>query len=91
MFQGTNISPTDSFPQRGGHAADHNHRMTHEDDVVFRMLCHVSKIGGLIGKGGSVIRAIQSETGASVKIGDPVAPDSDERVVIVSAREARKQ
>jgi poly(rC)-binding protein 2/3/4 len=43
-------------------------------------------VGGLIGKGGATIRALQSETGASVKVIDPV-PDSDERVIVISARE----
>ncbi|KAF7059633.1 hypothetical protein CFC21_066504 [Triticum aestivum] len=36
--------------------------------------------------GGSTIRALQSETGASVKVIDPVA-DSDERIIVISARE----
>ncbi|XP_021720323.1 KH domain-containing protein HEN4-like [Chenopodium quinoa] len=89
MFQGPNLaSQTDSFPQRGAHAADHSHRIAPEDDVVFRLLCQASKIGSLIGKGGSIVRAIQNETGASIKIGDTVSPDSDERVVFVSARES---
>uniref|UniRef100_A0A803KQP9 K Homology domain-containing protein n=1 Tax=Chenopodium quinoa TaxID=63459 RepID=A0A803KQP9_CHEQI len=80
MFQGPNLaSQTDSFPQRGAHAADHSHRIAPEDDVVFRLLCQASKIGSLIGKGGSIVRAIQNETGASIKIGDTVSPDSDER------------
>ncbi|KAL2932895.1 RNA-binding KH domain-containing protein RCF3 [Bienertia sinuspersici] len=88
-------SHTDSFPHKGAHAADHHyrtfmtgsasenlgysHRMIPEDDVVFRLLCHVEKTGSLIGKGGSIVRAIQNETGALIKIGDPVALDSDER------------
>ncbi|KMS97210.1 hypothetical protein BVRB_7g177620 [Beta vulgaris subsp. vulgaris] len=97
-------SQTDSFPHRGSHAADHhsrsfttvsasenvghNHRMIPEDDIIFRLLCPADKIGSLIGKGGSIVRSIQNETGASIKIGDPIAPDSDERVVVVSAHES---
>lgn len=65
-----------------------NHRMlVTEEEVVFRLLCQVDKIGSLIGKGGSIIRILQSETGASIKIADS-APDSDETVVVISAREA---
>ncbi|KAL6996116.1 hypothetical protein U1Q18_006255 [Sarracenia purpurea var. burkii] len=64
-----------------------SHRMIMEEEVVFKLLCQVDKIGSLIGKGGSVIRALQSETGASIKIAD-TGPDSDERVVVISAREA---
>ncbi|XP_057967697.1 KH domain-containing protein HEN4 [Malania oleifera] len=67
-----------------------NYRMAVEDEVVFRLLCQVDKVGSLIGKGGSVIRALQSETGASIKIAD-AAPDADERVVVISARENSEQ
>ena len=64
-----------------------SHRMVIEEEVVFKLLCQLEKVGSLIGKGGCIIRALQSETGASIKIADPV-PDSDERVVVISAREA---
>lgn len=96
--------PMDSFPQRGMHTTDHhsrgfmsppgpenigsNHRMVPEEDVIFRLLCPADKIGSLIGKGGSIVRVIQNETGALIKIGDAVAHDSDERVVVISARES---
>jgi hypothetical protein len=64
-----------------------SHRMVMEEEVVFKLLCQLEKVGSLIGKGGCIIRGLQSETGASIKIADPV-PDSDERVVVISAREA---
>ncbi|KAI7737965.1 hypothetical protein M8C21_004927, partial [Ambrosia artemisiifolia] len=62
-----------------GYGGDHHHRMGMEEEVVFRMLCHSDKVGSLIGKGGSIRRALQTETGASIKIADP-SPDSDDRV-----------
>ncbi|XP_026389662.1 KH domain-containing protein HEN4-like isoform X2 [Papaver somniferum] len=97
----------DQFPSRGyppgTHSLDYHsrgfagsegigasHRMVPEEDIVFRMLCHLDKVGSLIGKGGSVIRALQSDTGASIKIAD-AEPDSDERVVLISARENSEQ
>lgn len=64
-----------------------HHRIPMEEEVVFRLLCQFDKVGSLIGKGGSIRRAIQSETGASIKIADS-APESDDRVVVISAREA---
>ncbi|XP_010259929.1 PREDICTED: KH domain-containing protein HEN4 [Nelumbo nucifera] len=67
-----------------------NHRKVLEEEVVFRLLCQLDKVAGLIGKGGAIIRALQSETGASIKIAD-AAPDSDERAVIISARENSEQ
>ncbi|KAJ4962453.1 hypothetical protein NE237_022392 [Protea cynaroides] len=66
------------------------HRKVVEEEVIFRLLCQIDKVGSLIGKGGSIIRALQSETGASIKIAD-AAPDSDERVVLISARETSEQ
>lgn len=60
--------------------------MVIEEEVVFKLLCQVDKVGSLIGKGGSVIRHLQNETGAYIKIAD-APPDSDERVVVISARE----
>ncbi|KAF5787874.1 putative K domain-containing protein [Helianthus annuus] len=73
-----------------GYGGDHHHRMGMEEEIVFRLLCHADKVGSLIGKGGSIRRALQTETGASIKIADP-SPDSDERVVVISARESLEQ
>lgn len=97
-------SQTDSFSHRGELITDHhtrsfttasasenivhNHRMIPEEDVVFRLLCPGDKFGILTGKGGSIVNAIQKKTGASIKIGDLVAPDADEWIVYISAREA---
>lgn len=61
-------------------------RMFYEEEVVFKLLCHLDKVGSLIGKGGSIVRTFQNETGASIKIAD-ILPDSEERIVVISARE----
>ncbi|PAN13178.1 hypothetical protein PAHAL_2G319300 [Panicum hallii] len=61
-------------------------RFFFEQEIVFRMIILNDMVGSIIGKGGSTIRALQSETGASIKILEPIA-DSDERVVAISARE----
>lgn len=73
-----------SFP--GPESAGPPHRMFVEEEVVFKLLCHHDKVGSLIGKGGSVVRALQNETGASIQIVE-AGPDSDERIVVISARE----
>lgn len=62
------------------------HRKVPEEDVMFRILCSNDKVGSIIGKAGVIIRALQSETGATIKIIDPI-PDSDEKVIVISARE----
>ncbi|KAF5749362.1 KH domain-containing protein [Tripterygium wilfordii] len=90
----------------GHHAVDYhsrgyysNHRpenigsckpMLIEEEIIFKLLCQPDKIGSLIGTGGSTMRALQSETGASIKIAE-AATDSDERVVVISARENAEQ
>lgn len=50
--------------------------------VVFRMLCPSSRIGGVIGKGGSVISQIRQETGVKLKIEEAI-PGCDERVITI--------
>ncbi|WOK96333.1 hypothetical protein Cni_G05040 [Canna indica] len=62
------------------------HRKILEEEIIFRMLCSNDKVRSIIGKGGIIIRTMQNETGASIKILDPV-PDSDERVIAISAHE----
>ncbi|KAF1865821.1 hypothetical protein Lal_00021822 [Lupinus albus] len=54
------------------------HRMFVEEEVVFKLLCQQDKVGSLIGKGGTIVRALQNETGASIQIVD-AGPDSEER------------
>lgn len=63
-----------------------SHRKVLEEDVMFRMLCSNDRVGIIIGKGGIIIRTLQSETGASIKVAD-ANNDSDERIIVISARE----
>ncbi|KAL0715375.1 hypothetical protein Bca4012_064697 [Brassica carinata] len=57
-----------------------------EEEVAFRLLCPADKVGSLIGKGGAVVRALQNETGAAIKVSDPTH-ETEERIVVISARE----
>ncbi|KAK4844877.1 hypothetical protein QYF36_025480 [Acer negundo] len=50
--------------------------------VAFRIVCHVSVVGGLIGKAGSIISSISAETGCVIRCQE-VIPGSDHRVVLV--------
>ncbi|RZB98216.1 KH domain-containing protein HEN4 isoform C [Glycine soja] len=76
-----------AYSESAGHSS---HRMFVEEEVVFKLLCRHDKVGSLIGKGGSVVRALQNETGASIQIVE-AGPDSDERVVVISAQETSEQ
>ncbi|XXG51491.1 hypothetical protein AAC387_Pa03g0042 [Persea americana] len=51
-------------------------------ETLFRILCPSEKTGGVIGKGGATIRQLREETGAKIRIDDPVL-GSDERVILV--------
>ncbi|KAL0733663.1 hypothetical protein Bca4012_009873 [Brassica carinata] len=55
--------------------------------VVFKIICTSLAAGGIIGKQGTSIRALQNETGASISIAAPLKA-SGERVVTITARES---
>ncbi|KAJ4716777.1 KH domain-containing protein [Melia azedarach] len=57
-----------------------------QQEVSFRLLCSNDRVGAVIGKGGTIIRALQSETGASISIGATKA-ECDERLITVTASE----
>jgi hypothetical protein len=57
-------------------------------EVVFRMLCSGHAAGCVIGKKGTVVRALQNEAGASISFSSPLT-ESRDRVVTISAWEVR--
>ncbi|KAM3289744.1 KH domain-containing protein HEN4 isoform X3 [Capsicum chacoense] len=88
---GTGYHMPEQFSRSSGvESAGINHRMVLEEEVVFKVLCPADKVGNLIGKGGSIVRVIQTETGASIKVADS-ASHLDDRVVVISARENLEQ
>lgn len=61
-------------------------RIDNKRQVVLKILCSNGKASCVIGKGGSTIRDLQSETGVSISVGDTVA-DCNERLITVTASE----
>ncbi|KAG7011555.1 KH domain-containing protein HEN4 [Cucurbita argyrosperma subsp. argyrosperma] len=57
-----------------------------QQEVVFKILCASDRIGGVIGKGGTIIRALQNESGATVSVG-PSVVGCDERLISITASE----
>ncbi|KAK4804257.1 hypothetical protein SAY86_004074 [Trapa natans] len=57
-----------------------------QQEVTFKILCPVDKAGGVIGRGGSIVKALENETGASITVG-PIISGCDERLIIVTASE----
>lgn len=57
-----------------------------KQEVIFRMLCSNNAAGYVIGKKGTIVRAMQNEAGASIMFAAPLT-ESRERVVTISAWE----
>ena len=56
------------------------------EELAFRILCPNEKIGGIIGRGGSIVRSLQEEIGVRIKVSEPVA-GSPERIVVITSIE----
>lgn len=54
--------------------------------VCFRLLCHASRVGGIIGKSGSIIRQLQQETTAKIRVEDSLPNSDDHRVIVIIGR-----
>lgn len=54
-----------------------------DGNLTFRILCHDERVGGVIGKGGAIIRILKQETGCDIKVLEAV-PGIEDRLIIVS-------
>nr|XP_034932989.1 uncharacterized protein LOC118063154 isoform X3 [Populus alba] len=63
-----------------------NKKPNEQSQVQFRMICSHGAAGSIIGTGGSIVRALQNQTGASISFAPPIT-NSDDRLVTVSALE----
>ncbi|CAI8591363.1 unnamed protein product [Vicia faba] len=59
----------------------------HQQEINFKIICSNDRIGGIIGKGGNIIRALQSETGATISVGPSVA-ECEDRLITITASES---
>ncbi|KAF9626245.1 hypothetical protein IFM89_031372, partial [Coptis chinensis] len=55
-------------------------------EFSLRMVCSTGNIGGVIGKGGAIIKQIRQESGAYIKV-DSSAAEGDECIISISAKE----
>ncbi|XP_022772966.1 KH domain-containing protein HEN4-like isoform X2 [Durio zibethinus] len=51
--------------------------------LTFRLLCPDEKVGGVIGKGGAIIKTLQQEAGCEIKVLEAI-PDSEDRIIVIS-------
>jgi len=54
------------------------------DSTVIKLLVHKSIVGAVIGKGGTVIKETQTETGARVQVSNEPLPNSTEKTISVT-------
>ncbi|KAE8695806.1 hypothetical protein F3Y22_tig00110684pilonHSYRG00122 [Hibiscus syriacus] len=60
-------------------------RMTPSPEMLtFQLLYHDEKVGAVIGKGGSIIKAFKQETGCDIRVVEAI-PDCVDRTIIVSS------
>ncbi|KAK0604751.1 hypothetical protein LWI29_019082 [Acer saccharum] len=57
-----------------------------KQEVAFRLICSNNAAGGIIGKKGAIVRDLENQSGAFIKVAAPLTGSSD-RVVTVSALE----
>jgi hypothetical protein len=66
-----------------------NKRMAGESqggsETVYRLLCDLKIVGGMIGKGGSNIRDVQQSTGAFIQVVHEAPPHCSERVFVIAS------
>ncbi|KAJ6317985.1 hypothetical protein OIU76_013518 [Salix suchowensis] len=55
-------------------------------DFSLRLLCPIANIGGVIGKGGGIIKQIRQESRASIKV-DSSGAEGDDCIIFISAKE----
>ncbi|KAL6648066.1 hypothetical protein ACP70R_012290 [Stipagrostis hirtigluma subsp. patula] len=56
-------------------------------EFSLRFLCAPANIGGVIGKGGGIIKQIRQESGAFIKVDSSNSGDEDDCIITVSAKE----
>ncbi|KAK9107545.1 hypothetical protein Syun_023556 [Stephania yunnanensis] len=75
----------------GGYRGDSSSHPVQRDeasakDFSLRLVCPTGNIGGVIGKGGSIIKQIRQESGAYIKV-DSSAAEEDDCIISISAKE----
>ncbi|KAM0028519.1 putative K domain-containing protein [Helianthus debilis subsp. tardiflorus] len=74
------------FGQLGGETSS-TRSFQNQQIIAFRMLCSGDLVAGVIGNGGTIVRAFENQTGASISIAYPV-PGVDDRLITITANES---
>ncbi|KAI3420749.1 uncharacterized protein J3R85_012447 [Psidium guajava] len=54
-----------------------------QEVLCFRLLCSSERVGGIIGKGGNVVRTLEQDTGCEIKVVEGLS-DAEDRIVAIS-------
>jgi len=54
------------------------------EQLMFRLLCSNDKVGSVIGRGGSIIKSLQHETGCEINILETTL-ETDDRIIVISS------
>ncbi|KAI3500120.1 hypothetical protein L1887_35936 [Cichorium endivia] len=74
--------------KRGKFDDEESSETSHVSETVYRILCQSRRIGSVIGKGGTVVKALREETQAKITVAESV-PGSEERVIIIYSPSAK--
>lgn len=78
------LHPHISPPMPRFHESNLRNRMKPSlETLSFHLLCNSDRVGGIIGKGGTVVNIIQQETGCEIQVLE-TTPESDDRIIVVS-------
>ncbi|XBJ08935.1 hypothetical protein VPH35_014113 [Triticum aestivum] len=78
----TRFNSDDGKRKRLNYRQDGGHMSSQPIETVYRILCPGKKIGGVLGRGGHVVKALREETKAKIRVADSI-PGADERVIII--------
>lgn len=74
----------------GGYKSDAPYYHSRDDssakEFSLRLICPTANIGGVIGKGGAIIKQIRQESGANIKV-DSSAAEEEDCIISISAKE----
>lgn len=84
---GGSLSRQDAYPPAGprdGGSGTFGGRFgPFTDMLTYRLICSDEKVGGVIGKGGTIVKALKHETGCDIRVLEKM-PESDDRVIVIS-------
>ncbi|KAL8199640.1 hypothetical protein R6Q57_013208 [Mikania cordata] len=79
----THGGPFSAGPHEGGGGTIGGRFGPFTDMLTYRLICSDEKVGGVIGKGGNIVKALKQETGCDIKVLEKMA-ESDDRVIVIS-------